>query len=428
MRRAERGWYPALILAVPFLAGIAALKGLTVEIDTYHGSDVSAFHLPTIRQFYDQLPGVDLGEYPAAQTPLFHLLMALWGKLVGLELWRLRLLNVGISYVALVVLYRWLIEGFGFERRQALALAVLFGLSPFVLGASFTLLTDNLALLFGLVALRHFHRAARDGSLGQFAIGCAAMGGAALTRQSFLLLAPVAAWALLSARPGMTRLAAGAGMAAVSVAPIAALLALWGDLVPEGSDPSSCGVCKPPPGLDEDRFTVRTLGFTVGLFGLYAAAVYGPVLAGRLRELRVRPAVLLPPLAAGLALVAVSDLTRRPAVDYVADDGYLWRLSQELPQLGSSSLLFWALVPLGAVAIWLLVRRAGLLSLPVVYIAALLVSTIPVRLVYQKYFDPFALLALILLMRPSDLRSMSDYAGIGALAVGFVAFALRPYV
>ena len=61
---------PAAVLAVPFLVAIAALKGLTVEIDTFHGTDAGLYHLPTIRQFADH---VDLESYPAAQTPLYHL-------------------------------------------------------------------------------------------------------------------------------------------------------------------------------------------------------------------------------------------------------------------------------------------------------------------------------------------------------------------
>ena len=73
------------------------LQGLTVEIDTFHGSDARVYQLPTILQLSERL---DLSDYPSAQTPLFHLLTAGWGKLVGFELWKLRLLNVAFSYGA----------------------------------------------------------------------------------------------------------------------------------------------------------------------------------------------------------------------------------------------------------------------------------------------------------------------------------------
>ena len=75
-------------------------------------------------------------------------------------------------------------------------------------------------------------------------------------------------------------------------------------------------------------------------------------------------------------------------------------------------------------AVYLLVRRAGAGSLAAVYLAAFLLAALPVRLVYQKYFDPFALLALALLARPPDLRKGWDYAGIAVMCVAFVAYAL----
>jgi hypothetical protein len=59
-----------------------------------------------------------------------------------------------------------------------------------------------------------------------------------------------------------------------------------------------------------------------------------------------------------------------------------------------------------------------------VYLAFFLLAALPVRLSYQKYFDPFVLLALALLARPPDLRRRWDYAGIALLYVAFVTYAL----
>ena len=91
-------WAVAGVLAVPFLVGIAALRGLTVALPIFHSTDEYVYHYPTILRFSHQLPFPDLGDYNAAQTPLFHLLMAYVGKLTGYELWRLRLVEVLISY------------------------------------------------------------------------------------------------------------------------------------------------------------------------------------------------------------------------------------------------------------------------------------------------------------------------------------------
>jgi hypothetical protein len=415
--------YPAL-LGVPFLAGIAALKGLTVEIDTFHGSDARVYHLPTILQFAGQLPGVDLEHYPAAQTPLFHLLFALWGKLVGFDLWKLRLLNVGISYAAVLTLFRLLWRELGLRELQAFALALLFGLSPYFFGASFTLLTDNLAILFALLAVWGIERFRRSGSLGHYALGALAMGAAVLTRQSLLWLVVVAGGVLALARVPLSRRAAGAALAALALEPFVVLVVVWDGLVPPGSDPASCGLCNSRPGVSGGGLTLRAVGFTIALVGLYAAALHGPRLARRVRELRRREWEIAAPLAAGALLLLVSPLVYRPIVKPSAGDaGYLWKASDHFPVAGSS-LLFWALVPLGCLALYLLIRRAGALTVPALFVAGFLLAALPVRLVYQKYFDPFALLALALLVRPGDFRARWDYVGVTVLAIAFVAYAL----
>jgi hypothetical protein len=423
---AEPRWLFPALLAVPFLIGIAVLQGLTVEIDTFHGSDARVYQLPTILQLSERL---DFSSYPSAQTPLYHLLTAGWGELVGFELWKLRLLNVAFSYGAALALLRLLRRATPLEPWQAFALTLLFALSPYFFGASFTLLTDNLAILFALLALERIHRFASDASLATFGLACVWIAGAVLTRQSFLWLVLVAAWFLVRAAAPLDRRAAGAALLAVALVPLAALVVEWGGLVPPGADPASCGLCTDRPGVGRDALTLRTVGFTVALLGAYAAAVFGPGLLRRARSsrfIRPRPAIALAiALAAGVLLLAISPLAYQPIVPGQAGDaGYLWKMSDRFPVVLGSSLLFWALVPLGCLAALLLVRRAGPASLPAVYLAAFLIAALPVRLVYEKYFDPFALLALALLARPPDLRARWDYVGIAVLCVAFVAYAI----
>jgi hypothetical protein len=430
-------WLYPLLLAVPFLVGIAVLRGLTVEIDTFHGSDARVYHLPTIEHFADRL---DFESYPAAQTPLYHLLFAGWGELVGFELWRLRLLNVVISYAAVIVLFG-LLRRRGLTAFQSFALSLLFALSPYFFGASFTLLTDNLALLFGLLAIDRLDRFGESSSPRELGIGLLAMAAAVLTRQSFLWLAPVAAFYLVRTPLPPRLRAAGAGLGALALAPMAALVVVWGGLVPPTADPLSCGFCADKPGVGRDSLTLRTVSFTIALFGVYATAVLGPGVARRAggmgiarraggvlrggRQLRAGARELAPPLLAAVALLAISPLAFKPVrPGQGGDAGYLWKISDRFPELFGTSLLFWALVPLGAVALFLLARREGPLSLPVVYFASFLVAALPVGLVYQKYFDPFALLAMALVVRPPDLRDRADYAGVAILAVAFVAYAL----
>jgi 4-amino-4-deoxy-L-arabinose transferase-like glycosyltransferase len=408
-----------LLLAVPFLIGIAVLRGLTVEIDTFHGSDADVYQLPTILQFRH---GLDFSDYPSAQTPLFHLVMAGWGKLVGFELWRLRLLNVAISYGAALALLRLLRRTTSLGELPAFALTLAFALSPYFFGASFTLLTDNLAILFALLALERIHRYSQDGSLGAFALACLCAGAAALTRQSFLWVALVAA-AFLALRewrsPG--RLCAGGALLALSLAPLAALAIEWNGLVPPSADPLSCGLCTDKPGVGRDSLTLRTVGFTLGVLGVYAAVLLGPAAA---RARRAPWALIGGGVAVGVAVLLISPLEYKPIGVEPGDAGHLWQVSKHLPTVLGSSLLFWAVVPVGAAAAALLARRAGWTSLATVYLACFLAVALPVALVYQKYFDPFALLAVALFARPPDFRMPADYAGVALVCAGSIAYAL----
>jgi hypothetical protein len=434
-----------LLLAVPFLIGIAVLKGLTVEIDTFHGTDAGIYQLPTIELLRERL---DFSDYPSAQTPLFHVVMTAWGKLVGFDLWKLRLLNVAISYGAALALLRLLRRATPLGPVPALALTLAFLLSPYFFGASFTLLTDNLAILFALLALERIHAYSRTGAGTAFALACLCICAAVLTRQSFLWLVAVAAFFLVHReRAALGRLAGGVALLALALVPLALLAIEWNGLVPPSADPASCGLCTDRPGVGRDALTLRTVGFTVALLGLYAALVLGPSTLRRWRLLRTALASPLGQAAsrlvggparrrslertvalgavAGALLLAVSPLEYVPVVPgQPGDAGYLWRISDHLPTVAGSSLLFWALVPLGGAAGALLVRRAGWAELPSVYLGAFLLAALPVGLVYQKYFDPFMLLAVALFARPSDFRLPRDYVGIALVWVASVAYAL----
>lgn len=431
-----------LLLAVPFLVGVAALQGLSVEIDTFHGTDAAVYQVPTIELFRDRL---DFSDYPSAQTPLFHLVMAGWGKLVGFELWKLRLLNVAISYGAALALLRLLRRATPLGQLPAFALTLAFVLSPYFLGASFTLLTDNLAILFALLALERIHSFSRSGSMSAFALACLCIGAAALTRQSFLWLVPVAAFFLLRRSDSLREALAGLGLLVLALVPLGLLVLEWNGLVPPSADPASCGLCTDRPGFGRDTLTLRTVGFTVALFGLYAALVLGPsalrlarraagsptvhamaaLVTGRSRRRIDLARMLALAAAAGVVLLLVSPLKYVPILPgQPGDAGWLWKVSDRLPTLLGSSLVFWLLVPVGTVAGAVLVWRAGWASLASVVLGAFLLAALPVALVYQKYFDPFMLLAVALFALPMDFRGPRDYAGIAIVCVGSVAYAL----
>jgi hypothetical protein len=408
---------PPLLLAVPFLAGVIATQGLTHGVVTFHSTDELAYHVPTIRLFADALPGLHLGSYPAAQTPLFHLVMAVPTWIFGLHLALLRALNVLIAYAAALVLFRLLRRRLGLAPWAAFAVTGLWELSPYVYGASFLLLTDALAWLLALLALDRLLALRR---LPDLAVACVWIALTLLTRQSYVWLLPLAAVAAARALP-RERWAPALGLIAAAAVPLAVLVAVWGSLVPPGSDAASCGLCEPGRGPGEaGGLSLRPALFTIALAGVYGAGLFGPRLLARRREetFPLRRALL------GLAIAAVL-LLAFPLAAQSHDAGYLWQVSRHLPEVLGSSLVFWGLVPLGGAVVavrWARPGRAGMLA--VAAFAFFLLSTVATRLVYQKYFDPFALLGLALTLRAGELERPWENAGIAVLAAASVAYAL----
>lgn len=428
-------WQVAGVLALPYLLATIVLRGLTKTMPTYHGGDEFTYHLPTIRQFAAQLPGVDLVDYPAAQTPLYHLLVALWGELVGMEIWKLRIVGLLASYAAALALYRLLRRHAAVAVWPAVGLTLVFALSPYVFGQSFILVTDNLGLLFTLLALDRFLVFSKERlRMDAFALGCLWIALALLTRQSYVWLGLFGGVWLLS-RPGIEwrRIAGGIGLLALAAVPLGALVIAWRGIVPVGGDPASCGLCAP----EEGRLGWREVSpLRSPLFTLAVLAVYGPLLFWRpaLDALRGGDRAALRPwlltfgggLLAGLVVLLISPLSYG-----TGDEGYLWRVSRSGPQLLETSWLFWLLVPVGSAIAALGVRRYGWRSLPVVLFGTFLVAQLATRLPYQKYFDPFVLLVCLLALRPADLRSWRDALGpvaivllsalyVGAFATGLI--------
>ena len=344
--------------------------------------------------------------------------MAGWGKLVGFDLWRLRLLNVAISYGAALALLRLLRRTTSLGELPAFALTLAFALSPYFFGASFTLLTDNLAILFALLALERMHALHAGGLAGRVRASpaCGRGGGGAHApvvplararwRRVFLVLRERRSPARLFARrraAGARARPAGGARDRVERARAAErgpglVRALHRQARASAATRSRCA-----------RSASRSR-----CSGVYAVAVLGPG-AGAPRAARRLARWSAPGSAVGVALVLISPLEYRPVgAQARATPATCGRSPSTCRPCSGSSLLFWAAVPLGAAAAALLARRAGWTSLPSVYLGLLPGGRrCPVALVYQKYFDPFALLAVALFARPPDFRVRWDYAGRG---------------
>jgi 4-amino-4-deoxy-L-arabinose transferase-like glycosyltransferase len=410
---------------------IAVLRGMTVALPIFHGSDELNYHYPTILRFSRELPFPDLHSYGAAQTPLYHLLMAYAGKVVGYELWRLRLLGVLISYLLALAVFALLSRRLRMERLQALALTLLFVISPYVFGQSFRLGTDNLALLFSVLAIERFERFRECDRLGPLLAGCALVAAATLTRQSAAFLVPVAALYALRPAARLTRTERGVALAgvALSVVPVGLLFLNWHGLVPVGGDPGSCGLCakRGSSGLSLGGLEVQTMELTLASIGIYGTVLFAPewiprvraLLSGRDRGRRIW-ALARKPLVAALAGGVL--LALFPATPGNEAAGDIWKVASHLPVIAGSSLLFWVLVPLSCAVLLLRIERAPRPWLVVVVAGCFLVAAIAIHNPWQKYVDPFSLLILVLTLGPDELRGRWRLAGAAVLVIAFLAY------
>jgi hypothetical protein len=434
----DRPWLPYLVLAIPLAVGIAALRGLTVALPMFHGSDELVYHYPTILRFSRQLPFPDLVHYRAAQTPLFHVLMAYVGKLIGYQLWRLRLVEALISYGLGAASFRLFALRLGMGRLQALALALLVILSPYVYAASFRLETDNLALLFAVLMVARLERFRETRRLAPFLVACACAAGGILTRQSSAFLFGVAGLYALLVGGISLRMRASACIAVVlAFVPAAVLFLSWHGLTPPGGSTNSCGLCG-GSGVPGTGLSLSTAELALAVTGLYGAVLLAPAVlftpaglaapTAAWRALRRRQPLLSGAVVAAAACVVL--LIASPAVPHLHSRpapltaGYLWHAAAGLPKLDGTSLLFWLLVPLAGALLWWRLRSTPRL-LPVgALLPCFLVSTFVIRLSWQKYVDPYALLVLALSVAPAELATAQRLTGALVLAAGYIAYTL----
>lgn len=397
------------LLALPYLVGIVALDGLTEQLRVFHGTDEETYHVPIILQFAEQWPAPDLVRYPpSSTTPGFHVVWAAAGKLLGYELWRLRLLDVLVAYAGALVAYALLLRR-GIERPSALLLTGLLALSPYVLGPSFLVLTDAFGFLLALGAIAAFDRVRAGAGLKVAAAGALLIAAALLTRQSYAWLCPLAGILVLAARALSPRAKLVAlGSIALATVPLWTLVAAWGGLVPPNSDPAACGLCESGGG---SGFGLRAPLFTLAILGFYGALLRG-------REVLRHPRAAAAGAALALAALLVQPLSIGPR-----DEGYLWNAADRFPEVLGSSLLLLGLVPLGGAVLGSIAagRRSERL-LPLALAATFLAFATLTGIAYQKYFDPFALLIVLLAIGPGELRAPLPRAGAAVLAVAFLTY------
>ena len=369
-------------------------------------ADQEKYHLPVIRTMAQALPRVGLRDYDSATSPGYHLAMALVVRALGERVLLLQLLNVAIGLALVLAIAHAAASAAG--ARWALVATLPLVASNYLLTGAIWLTTDNLALLFVVLALLACvvtpgskPRTILAGILAACAVGvrqihvwlAAPIGLAGLLRSGcFRALLPSALFppddnAPTDPRARRNAFLIACASAAIPFALLAVFVWLWGGLMPPKYRELHAG-----------GFNPAQPALALGL-----CACFGAVdLPGALRSLH--PRILRDPapwIGAALGLAAALI----PATSHSPEDGrrygWLWELVRIAPAPHDRSLLLLALAPIGGATLALLWRgaqRAGrareasiLLVASVAWCAAQSANT----QAWQRYSEPFVLIIII---------------------------------
>jgi hypothetical protein len=374
------GWrncVPYLIIALVYLV-IVIQPILTPEIDVFDHRDEAKFHYPTIVEFRAQFPDFVFSNYMSATTPLYHVGLATISYISGTSVLNLRVVNALFCLLGLLWFSRYLIAGGG--AKSGLILSLLFMASPYFIGPAVRLSTDNAALILAMSAMIHMARF-RSGFTNRL-VTIVLITGAILTRQIYVWLLGVYFFNLLWRRkddprrqllPDLLLILIPAGL-------LIYFILLWQGLTPPRFSSHT-----------QKSIDLEGLIFSVSVLGLYGA-VFGVWLMKMVRGFEYRPLAVI-------VLISVMTLIFSPVSNWYDNferGGWIWLVVSKLPMVGGTSIVFWALFPLGLIVLGLLMRYlfekrewAMAVMLPL-WFASSVVNT----KIYQKYYEPWLLFVL----------------------------------
>jgi len=144
----KREIFSRLFLLLPFCA-MLIVTGLNFRLI----GDEGPFTLKVVEGFSKEWPFPNILNYQSSTTPLPYLLFTFWGKIIGFEIWKLRLLPVFLTFFAVNLFYD-LCKQYQLPAPLFGALSLLF--FPYVFFHGFTVYTVCFALFFEILALRYY--------------------------------------------------------------------------------------------------------------------------------------------------------------------------------------------------------------------------------------------------------------------------------
>jgi 4-amino-4-deoxy-L-arabinose transferase-like glycosyltransferase len=402
--------FHSLLLALPFLVGIVALRGLTVRLGVYQGMDETS-HYAAVLAFARQFPLVDLHRtYHTSSGPLMYWVYAAFTGLWGPELFKLRLLNVAVSYATTLAIYFMLRRTLSTRPWVSFSLAALVGLSPYLFGQTFVVLSDNFMYLWLVLALDSVLRFVRAPAFRTLVLAAVFTSLAMLSRQFAIWLVPTAGLAVWAAWKEPARRWTGLAVVAGSCIPLGLVMLAWGGIV----QPGSGGMAS----VGWSRYSAFSQALAV--VGLSTVMV---VPLSRLKRLSAD--MVRGPLLAVVAVAAVAGLVYDSIPQMPFQFGYLGLLASIYPAFLKTGVVYWVLTPIGAVFVaWSLsayrddpVKRVASFALVLVTLTSLASAVY-----FQRYVDvPILLLVAVLASGDEDVQSL-DLVRWWVLAAGFVGW------
>lgn len=381
------------------------------EIDIYDDADEKRFHYPTILMFMDQFPNLDLVNYYSATTPLYHIILALSGLIVGPSIVRLRLINASISLVCLLTIY-WYFSTRG-GRAKGIVLSLIFLLSPYYIGPAIRLSTDNAALLFAVVSIFTMERDVF--SFGNSIVTNLLILLTVATRQLYAWL--IGAFLLFHLQKHCHDLFTKKRIKTVlpifiPVSGLAFFIDLWHGLTP----PSFIRHTAWRSNLDAPVYMISLVGLYCNFFCLWLVKSF--------REARREICFAGALIVMGLGYLLLHPISNE--YDRITRGGSLWLASTHLPTILSSSVVFWILFPLGLVYLHLmlrtLVRRKEYLIIMCFFLW--LMANMSSHKTMQKYYEPFTLFFIGYTVAPLRTERFVDWIGPILLIMGLLGVAI----
>jgi len=420
--RARRFGYA--ILAAVFVALTWPIQVFNLQSANGVATDERAYHLPTIRQFAAQLPFPDVTDYPSATGPGYHLIMA-----VVARAWdEPRFLRIVGGFFALGVVLAF--YGFTARRtdaRRALALAAPLLFLYSTIRCGIWLLTDYAALLYAMLALGMLWLGPLRSWRAVLLCGVLAAASVSIRQIGLWIVAPMVVAMAWERWQGVDRHGGGQPRAGETPTPplMCYLVAVALPFVVVGGLMLAWGGATPPQfQAKHSVWSLSAIPIGMGVAGW--VAVWMLPLAWRHRHLsRWNSPALWLALGAVLAAALLSHTNFEVKAGRFG--GPLWNVTDKMRSLGPWSPVFPGLALLACVALAPMLgaaraagngRQAAILAAAWI---ALLVAHTANKMMFQRYFEPYAII-LLGWLAVSTFRGADDAAR-GRWWIGPVAFA-----